>query len=145
MLNLDHNRKFRNPGFQPGNSGIQDSYQEIQESRIPGRKFKIFQEVKRWVSNWYLSTMPMTGKRFQSTSAIENDFDIFRCKHLFVNNNFEAQFWFNVWPVLNTFEPSEIGLWDCCRRLIAVEDWLDLLVKVWNLKLAKRMWVKAMR
>ena len=41
-------RKFSNPGFLPRNPGIQDSYQEIQESRIPDRKFKIFQEVKRW-------------------------------------------------------------------------------------------------
>ena len=42
-------RKFKNSGVLTGNSEIQDCYQEIQESRIPGRKFKIFQEVKLWV------------------------------------------------------------------------------------------------
>ena len=67
MLNLDLNRKLRKWGFPPRKSGTQESYQEIQESKIftrksknrdsyqkiqesrfPGRKFKIFQEVKRW-------------------------------------------------------------------------------------------------
>ena len=40
VLNLDPKRKFRSPGILPGNPVF---------SRIPGRKIKIFQEVKRWV------------------------------------------------------------------------------------------------
>ena len=35
----------------PGKSVIQDSYQEVQESKIPGRNFKILQEVERWDNN----------------------------------------------------------------------------------------------
>ena len=50
MPNLDPNRELKNPGVLLKNSGIQDSCQEIQESRIPGRKFKILQEVKRSVT-----------------------------------------------------------------------------------------------
>ena len=38
MLNLDLNRKLRNLRFLLGNSGIQESYQEIQESRIFTKK-----------------------------------------------------------------------------------------------------------
>ena len=43
-------RRFKNLRALPRNSGIQDSFQKIQESRIPGKKFKICQEVKRWVT-----------------------------------------------------------------------------------------------
>ena len=50
-------RKFKNLGFLPGNSEIQDSYQESQEPRIPGRKFKIFQEVKRSLLSLYINTV----------------------------------------------------------------------------------------
>ena len=38
-------------GFVAGNSEIQESFQGIQKPRIPGRKFKIFQEVKAGQSN----------------------------------------------------------------------------------------------
>ena len=40
MLNLDPNRKLRSLRFLPGSSGIQESYQEIQESKIPNGKFR---------------------------------------------------------------------------------------------------------
>ena len=35
-------RKFKSLGVLPGKSGIQDTHQEIQEPRIPGRKSKNF-------------------------------------------------------------------------------------------------------
>ena len=38
MVNLDLNKKLRNLRFLPGSSEIQESYQEIQESRIFTRK-----------------------------------------------------------------------------------------------------------
>ena len=38
MQNLDPNRKLRNLGLLPRNSGIRESYQEVQESRIITQK-----------------------------------------------------------------------------------------------------------
>ena len=47
--NQNFYREIQESKSLPGKSGIQDSYQKIQEAKIPGKKFKIFREVKNCV------------------------------------------------------------------------------------------------
>ena len=56
MLNLNPNRKFRNPGFLPGNSEIQDSWQETQ-----GFLRSQMQGLRLWCKNGFVCYLVYLG------------------------------------------------------------------------------------